>query len=353
MTFGRFVAYAALAGLCAVLAAGLWFDRAFHAMRVMPENTMMFVEPGGGIAKIGRDLEAQGFIADARVFEIGARYMQWRYGGGGLKAGEYLMPGVASTRDIIRILRMGKTFQRRLTIPEGLMAVEIIALINAAEAMQGEITDIPREGSLLPETYHYTRGAHRADIVARMQKSMNAALDELWEKRAPDLPIKTPEEAVILAAIVEKETAIAAERPRVAGVFVNRLRMGMKLQTDPTVIYALTEGKTRLGRALLRRDLEQVDSPYNTYKYAGLPPGPIANPGYESLAAALNPEQHDFIYFVADGTGGHAFAKTLQEHNRNVQRWRQVRKNTAPATAPGPAAPAAAEPPADESNKNP
>jgi len=341
---GRFLAYAALLGLCAVLAAGLWFDRAFHAMRVMPENTMMFVEPGSGIAKIARDLEAQGFINDARVFQIGARYIAWRYPKrGGLKAGEYLMPTVASTRDIIRILHMGKTFQRRLTVPEGLMAVEIIALINAADAMQGEIVTIPPEGSLLPETYHYTRGAHRSDIVARMQKSMNTALDELWEKRAEGLPIKTREEAVILAAIVEKETAIAAERPRVAGVFVNRLRMGMKLQTDPTVIYALTEGKTRLGRALLRRDLEEVDSPYNTYKYAGLPPGPIANPGYESLAAALNPEKHDFIYFVADGSGGHAFGKTLQEHNRNVQRWRQVRKRVAPAAQPAPAAEAAAE----------
>jgi len=330
----KFLAFCAVAGLLALLAVALWFDRAFHAIRVLPENNLMFVEPGSSATKIARDLEAQGFINDAAVFEIGARYMQLRYPErGGLKAGEYLMPVTASARDVLRILHMGKTHQRRITIPEGLMAVEIVALVNAADGMTGEIIEIPAEGSLLPETYHYTRGAKRADIIARMQKSMQVALSELWEKRAEGLPIATPQEAVILAAVVEKETAIAAERPRVAGVFVNRLRIGMKLQTDPTVIYAITEGKTRLGRPLLRRDLEEVDSLYNTYKYAGLPPGPIANPGYQSLAAALNPERHDYIYFVADGTGGHAFATTLQEHNRNVQRWRQIRRGSTPPAA--------------------
>lgn len=331
----KFLSFCAAAGLLVLLAATLWFDRAFHAVRVLPENTLMFVEPGSSVAKIARDLEAQGFIGDAFVFEIGARYMQMRYPArGGLKAGEYLMPVAASARDVLRILQMGKTHQRRITIPEGLMAVEIVALVNSADGMAGEITETPPEGSLLPETYHYTRGTKRADIISRMQKSMQAALAELWEKRAEGLPVATPEEAVILASVVEKETAIAAERPRVAGVFVNRLRIGMKLQTDPTVIYAITEGKTRLGRALLRRDLEEVDSPYNTYRYAGLPPGPIANPGYQSLAAALNPETHDYIYFVADGTGGHAFAATLAEHNRNVQRWRQLRRAKPVPTAP-------------------
>lgn len=323
----KFLGCCALAGVLVLLGVVIWFDRALHTVRVLPENTLMFVEPGSSVAKIARDLEAQGFVDSAFVFEIGARYMQLRYPErGGLKAGEYQMPVTAAPRDVLRILQMGKTFQRRITIPEGLMAVEIVALINAADGMNGEITDIPAEGSLLPETYHYTRGTKRADIIARMEKSMQAALSELWEKRAEGLPVTTPQDAVILASVVEKETAIAAERPRVAGVFVNRLRLGMKLQTDPTVIYAITEGKTRLGRPLLRRDLEEVDSPYNTYKYAGLPPGPIANPGYQSLAAALNPEVHDYIYFVADGTGGHAFGKTLQEHNRNVQRWRQIQR---------------------------
>ncbi|MFN7113873.1 MAG: endolytic transglycosylase MltG [Alphaproteobacteria bacterium] len=328
----KFLGFCALAGLLVLISAAVWFDRAFHTVHVLPENTMMFVEPGSPVAKIARDLETQGFVKSALVFEIGARYIQLRYPDrGGLKAGEYQMPVTAAPRDILRILQMGKTFQRRITIPEGLMAVEIIALINAADAMTGEITDIPPEGSLLPETYHYTRGTKRSDMVSRMQRSMTAALAELWEKRAEGLPLATPQEAIIFASIVEKETAIAAERPRVAGVFVNRLRLGMKLQTDPTVIYAITEGKTRLGRPLLRRDLEEVDSPYNTYKYAGLPPGPIANPGYQSIAAALNPETHDYIFFVADGTGGHAFGKTLQEHNRNVQRWRQIqRSKTAP-----------------------
>lgn len=333
-TLLRYAGFCVAAGCIILLAAGLWFDRAFHAMRVMPENNLMFVESGSGIARIGADLKAQGFVQSAFVFEMGARYMQMRYPDRGtLKAGEYLMPSVASVRDIIRILQMGKTLQRRITIPEGLMAIEIVALINAAEGLEGEITVIPPEGSLLPETYHYTRGTRRELIISRMQRSMQAALDDLWAKRAENLPIKTPAEAVNLAAIVEKETAIAAERPRVAGVFVNRLRLGMKLQTDPTVIYAITEGKTRLGRPLLRRDLTDVDSPYNTYKYEGLPPGPIANPGYQSLAAALNPEENDFIYFVADGTGGHAFARTLKEHNNNVRRWRQVQRGK-PRTAP-------------------
>lgn len=323
-----------MAGILAAVAAGIWFDRALHAMRVMPENTLMFVAPGSGVAKIARDLEAQGFVDNTLVFELGARYLQTRYPArGGLKAGEYQVPAVASTRDILRQLMAGSTFQRRLTVPEGLMSVEIVALVNAAEALEGEITDIPPEGSLLPETYHYTRGTQRAQLLERMQRAMEAAVKDLWEKRAEGLPLKTPEEAVIFASIIEKETSVPAERPRVSGVFVNRLRKGMKLQTDPTVIYALTQGKERLGRPLLRRDLQNVDSPYNTYKYEGLPPGPIANPGYASLAAALNPEEHDYIFFVADGTGGHAFAKTLAEHNRNVAQWRKLRGGAAPAGA--------------------
>ena len=183
---------------------------------------------------------------------------------------------------------------------------------------------MPPEGSLLPETYLFTRGDTRAEIIARMQAAMTA-VDRLWAERAAGLPLDTPEEAVILASIIEKETGVNSERAVVAGVFVNRLRRGMRLQTDPTVIYALTNGERPLGRELWRRDLE-VDSPYNTYKVVGLPPGPIANPGLSALEAAMNPAETEYFYFVADGSGGHAFAKTLRDHNRNVAEWRRFQR---------------------------
>lgn len=324
----------AAAGLAVLMGAALWFDHAFNGMKALPDGTLIYIAQGSSVDKIARDLHAQGVIGSPLAFKIGARAERlFSPVRGGLKAGEYALPVAVSARDVLRILHMGKTFQRRLTIPEGLMAIEIVALVNSASVLEGEVTTIPAEGSLLPETYHFSRGMTRDEMISRMEKSMQATLDELWKIRAPDLPIRTKEEAVNLAAIVEKETAIAAERPRVAGVFVNRLRLGMKLQTDPTVIYALTLGKERLNRPLLRKDLD-IDSPYNTYKVVGLPPGPIANPGYASLAAVMNPERHDYIYFVADGSGGHAFGKTLDEHNRNVMQWRRVQRGDAARTAP-------------------
>jgi UPF0755 protein len=182
----------------------------------------------------------------------------------------------------------------------------------------------PGEGELLPETYMFARGTTRTEIIERMRSDMAALLAELWESRQEGLPLESPEEALILASIIEKETAVPDEYGLVAGVFVNRLRRGMLLQTDPTVIYAITRGEGPLGRQLLRRDLE-VDDPYNTYRYPGLPPGPIANPGRGALEAALDPAETDYLYFVADGTGGHAFARTLDEHNRNAARWRRIR----------------------------
>jgi UPF0755 protein len=214
---------------------------------------------------------------------------------------------------------------RRFTVAEGLMSVEIIALLNAADGMEGTVTDIPPEGSLLPETYSYGRGDTRAKMVTRMQDAMKKALEELWAQRSEDIPVNSPEDAVILASIVEKETGVAAERARVAGVFANRMRIGMPLQSDPTVIYALTLGKEKLDRPLYRKDLN-IDSPYNSYVKTGLTPTPIANPGRESISAVLHPEKHDFLYFVADGTGGHAFGKSLEDHLRNVDSWRTIQK---------------------------
>lgn len=217
----------------------------------------------------------------------------------------------------------GRTVVHRVTVPEGLTSVEIVAIVAASEVLEGAVPPPPVQGALLPETYHVARGDERAAVIGRMAEAMNEALARLWPTRAPDLPLASPAEAVILASIVEKETGIAAERAKVAGVFYNRLALGMPLQSDPTVVFALTDGKMPLGRALTRDDLA-IDDPYNTYKVNGLPPGPIANPGLASLEAVLKPEATDALYFVADGTGGHAFARTLDEHNRNVAKWRKL-----------------------------
>ncbi len=198
-------------------------------------------------------------------------------------------------------------------------------MVAAAEGLSGETGPVPPEGSLLPETYHYSWNDDRAALVERMQTGMEVVLAELWPERAEGLPINTPEEAVILASIVEKETGVAEERPLVASVFVNRLKRGMRLQSDPTVVYGLTNGQRPLGRTLTFRDLDRP-SPYNTYTNGGLPPGPIANPGRAALEAVLHPAESRYLYFVADGTGGHAFAKTLVEHNRNVAKWRKIQR---------------------------
>jgi len=279
------------------------------------------IEPGEGPRRIAERLLAANVIDNRLLFLAALRISG---DGSKLKAGEFAFDAAVSMEAAIAQIVAGRTVVRRLTVPEGLTTAAILNLINAAPALEGETQDVP-EGALLPETYHYSLGDKRWELVRRMRQAMRAAVRELWPGRARDLPIATPEEAVILASIVEKETAVASERARVAGVFVNRLRIGMRLQSDPTVIYAVTGGKTELGRPLSKSDLA-MDSPYNTYRNKGLPPGPIANPGRAALAAVLNPMQTNELYFVADGTGGHAFAETLAEHNRNVRRWRKLQR---------------------------
>lgn len=243
--------------------------------------------------------------------------------GGELKAGEYKFEANISLSDVIEKIVNGDVFVRKVTVPEGMSSFEVAALINAAAEMRGEAAT-PPEGSVLPETYVYQSQDDRAKMLAQMQAAMARTLDELWLKRAANLPFDTKEQALALASVVEKETGVGAERARIAGVFVNRLRLGMRLQSDPTVIYAITKGTSKIERVLYAH--LETDSPYNTYRYAGIPAGPICNPGKAAIEAVLNPETHDFLYFVADGTGGHVFARGLDEHNANVAKWRAVQR---------------------------
>lgn len=282
----------------------------------------VYIEPGSSKQAVADLLHAEGAIDHPFTFLAAARLQR---GNGHIRAGEYLLTPPVSVQAIITLLQSGKTYQRKITIPEGLMAVEIVGLLNSAPGLEGQVETIPAEGSLLPETYNYSRGDTRQALIARMQKSMQTRLSALWESRDEGLPVKTPAEAVILASIVEKETGVTAERARVAGVFINRLKIGMPLQSDPTTIYALTKGEKKFDRSLTRKDLETA-SPYNTYKVPGLPPGPIANPGAASLHAVMHPETHGYFYFVADGTGGHAFSENMEGHLKNVANWREIRK---------------------------
>ncbi|MEZ5823844.1 MAG: endolytic transglycosylase MltG [Geminicoccaceae bacterium] len=307
----------------AVAAGGWWYlDRFLNTPSSQAEERVVMLEPGTGVAQIAQKLADAGIIEDPLLFRVGARLLQRDRR---LKAGEMVFPASLTPLQVFDILEEGKAVQYRIVVPEGLTSFEVMEIVAKDETLEGEMPDgIPAEGTLLPETYFYSRGETRAAVVERMKEAMQEALDEAWTGRADNLPIETPEEALVLASIIEKETSIPEEYGVVASVFVNRLNKGMMLQTDPTVIYALTEGKGPLGRRLLRKDLE-VDSPYNTYRIAGLPPGPIANPGRAAIHAAVNPDDTPYIYFVADGTGGHAFAKTLDEHNRNAAEWRRIR----------------------------
>jgi UPF0755 protein len=264
---------------------------------------------------IAQALGAEGIIAHPWVFVAGTELFGTAHA---LKAGEYEFAAAISPQAVATLLSSGRVVQHRFTLAEGMTSAEAAAALGAAPALTGTLPAPPPEGSLYPDTYFYTLGTTREALVQRMQHAMNEALEKAWQHRAPGLPFGDPHEALTLASIVEKETAIPQERPRVAGVYVARLRLGMKLQADPTVIYALTDG----GRVPLPHPLDHADlsvaSPYNTYAEAGLPPGPIDNPGLASITAALGPDNRDELYFVADGAGGHSFARTLDEQNRNV-----------------------------------
>ena len=308
----------------ALVAGGLaaWGYAQFTRPGPLAATTTVIVPRGAGVAAIAGALGRANVIADPLVFRVGARLTG---AGKALHAGEYAFPPGVSPASVLALLESGKTVVRRLTVVEGLTTVEVVAQLAATDGLNGEVTAVPGEGMLLPETYHFSYGDSRDAILERMAHSMEETLDALWRTRADDLPFAAPESALVLASVVEKETAIPEERARVAAVFINRLGRRMRLQSDPTVAYGLTQGSGPLGRPLTASDLK-MQTPYNTYLVDGLPPGPICNPGRAAIAAVLNPAQTNEFYFVADGSGGHAFARTLAEHRRNVARWRTLQR---------------------------
>ena len=304
----------------AALGVGLYFIQGWNGAGPAARPVAVVIEPGSSLAVAAVTLEKAGAIGSSDRFLFQSKL----FGGSTpIKAGEYEIPARASHSEVLGLLQSGKTLQRMVVVPEGLPSVMVHERLMKAPTLTGEIP-IPAEGSVLPNSYAYQRGESRAAVLKRMQDAMTRTLDQLWGKRKPGLPVATKEEAITLASIVEKETGKPSERRMVAGVYVNRLRQGMPLQADPTVIYPVTKGRP-LGRRILRSEL-RADNGYNTYARSGLPIGPIANPGKESIAAVLDPAETQALYFVADGTGGHVFADTLAEHEANRRKWYEIRR---------------------------
>ena len=312
-----------LLGMLAVGGAVWWGWNRFQAPGPSTAETIVIVPKGAGLSRIADLLQDAGVIVEDWLFTLVVKALGEDQA---LKAGEYAVPAGSSMRQVMELLVAGLTVVHKVTVAEGLTAWEIVQLLNAAPDLAGPpIETLPAEGILLPETYFFERGDTRQEILERMVAGHRDALARLWPARASGLPIENEAEWIVLASIVEKETGLASERPLVASVFVNRLKRGMRLQSDPTVIYGITEGKGPLGRGLTRKELD-TPTPYNTYAIDGLPPGPIANPGLASLEAVLHPADTKYLYFVADGTGGHVFAETLAEHNDNVRKWREIER---------------------------
>lgn len=323
--------------LLAVLAAGAvlyWGRSQFEAPGPLAEQAVVMIPTGSTLDAIAETLDARGVISNPWVF-VGAAQVSGA--SGRLKAGEYAFPAHATMRQVMDTIISGRSIQYSVTLPEGLTSTQIVERLQADPVLMGSISEIPAEGTLLPETYLFTRGTTRAELLKRMAAAFDEAVAKAWAGRASDLPLASPEELVVLASIVEKETGEADERPLVAAVFENRLKAGMRLQSDPTILYGIYAGAAwAKPRTILRSDMQRPN-PYNTYQVNGLPPGPIANPGVSALQATANPADTDDLYFVADGSGGHVFAKSLDEHNRNVAKWRAVEQQRQSPDAADPA----------------
>jgi UPF0755 protein len=296
------------------------FVYGWHATGPSSRDVTVVIKPGSSIRLAAAQLEKGGVIKSADAFVNRARI----FGATStIKAGEFMIPAGASNADVLSILTGGKTVQRMVTVPEGMPSIMVYERLVANDMLKGEVP-VPAEGSILPDSYAFEKNESRIDVVKRMQAAMTQAIGELWPKKSADSVVKTPEEAIILASIVEKETSLKTELRMVAGVYSNRLKKGMMLQADPTIIYPLTKGKP-LGRRIRQSEIAAVND-YNTYSMVGLPKGPIANPSRAAIEAVLNPEKTEALFFVADGKGGHVFANTLEEHNANVEKWYAIRK---------------------------
>jgi UPF0755 protein len=314
--------------------AWYWEQQNYAAPGPSEKFTVVMVEPGDHVGTIAQHLADAGVIANADLFRLGLRIRNLQ---GTLKAGEYGFPAHVSMADVQGILASGKSIQHKLTAAEGLTSQMIVDIVKNDPVLTGDVGAVPDEGTLLPETYLFTRGTTRAKIIAHMRKAQKELLAKLWPKRADNLPIHSEDQAITLASIVEKETALPDERRHIAAVFMNRLRMGMKLQSDPTIIYDITRGYP-LGRGIRESELQRA-SPHNTYAIAGLPPTPICNPGKDAIAAVLNPATSDDLYFVANGKGGHVFSATIAEHEQNVAKWRHIENPNRPVPPPHSSAP--------------
>ena len=321
-----FVGIAAVA-LIALFSLGL---QRISAPGPLPADKVVYIESGSDTAAIVDQLEREGVI-DSWPLMTAALYMRREHKP--IKAGEYLFKQNASLSNVVDILISGKQVLHSITLPEGLTSEQIIQRLRDDDVLVGNVNTVPPEGTLMPDTFKFARGTSRDTLIRTMQQEQKKIVAEVWAHRAPDTPIKSPYEMLTLASIVEKETGRADERPRVAGVFVNRLLKNMPLQSDPTIVYGLVGGKGTLGRGILRNEIDQR-TPYNTYLISGLPPGPICNPGRAAMEAVANPSRTKEIYFVADGSGGHAFAETLDQHKQNVLRWRQIEKDAKDKAAP-------------------
>lgn len=286
-------------------------------------DTVLLIQPGQSVASVARDMLSRQLIRSALQFRIAAKWLGMERS---LFAGEYQVHSSESLSSLLKRIKAHDTYQRRLAIPEGLSVKEVAQQLSRAAGLDTTELVMPAEGNILPDTYFYQWGDSAVSIVSRMQSAMTEVLLREWEGRSEGLPLDSPEEALVLASIVEKETAVPSERRLVAAVFINRLRRGMRLQSDPTVIYGITGG-TPLDRPISRRDLREATA-YNTYRIDGLPPTAISNPGIDSIQAVLHPSAVPYLYFVANGEGGHAFATTLEEHNRNVARWRRLQRDS-------------------------